>query len=546
MNELTGLMNAGGLRDQLKETINPPEPKQHGIRNLRIPLTRYATRTTQSEVEQQFPEGNSNGKLRKLNIPLQKIKEYLQKRLPKNQRNEELQNTVGFEFSDNDNFACTEYTEAVFFSVPTDELLPSQNPEKLNRRLNRLATVTKRDAARILKKSESNVTDEEFLAKKQQHELPPTAEAVVKFYVHELPKPPEQVRQGMDLIVFGGGSSDALSNIGFAGNIARELENNEQLKGKVGRIIVMPHLAGTTRTSEPLNPVMTEDFGPAAQVMIQALNQAGIKLSSELCLVGHSAGANMSILMAEGLKKSNSSLQPRLLLLDPAIGENPKIDQRMVTTGIFDPLRAARSRNEAGQRLNALQSIRYALRTIMNGWLTPDGPAGTRIIQELSRGKKPLDSMIVESAEAGFDNKPAGANQNIDLLSNDSSASARQFLADNDIPVNLVYITGSTTVDPLSERQGMDKKSLQDEYVKIQEKLESQLGLTPNELNSLKIKQQQILNQLDRNQAFFQTRAEKLFSPKIVHSVADLKGISHFDVIWDRHAIAQALLATLN
>ena len=383
MNELSGLFTQGKFKHKLQEMVNPPEPKQKEVRRLDIPLDRFATHIVPSAEEQQTQEGNHRGRSRKLDIPIQKIKDYLQDRVPKSPRNEELQKSVGFEYSSAENFTCTEYTEAVYFSVTTDKLLPNQHPEKLNRRLDRLATVTRADAARILNKPESEVSDDELVVVKRDYELPPTAEAVVKFYVHELPKPPEQVGQGMDLIVFGGGASDALGNIGFAGQIARQLENNDQLKGKVGRIIVMPHLAGATKTGEPFNPAMTKDFGPAAQVMIQALKQAGITLSSELCLAGHSAGGNMSILMAEGLKKANPSLQLRLLLLEPAIGENPNIDKRMALTGLLDPWRKARSRNEMGQRLNVAQSLQYTLRTVMNGWGTQEGPAGTKIIGEL-------------------------------------------------------------------------------------------------------------------------------------------------------------------
>ena len=149
-----------------------------------------------------------------------------------------------------------------------------------------------------------------------------------------------------------------------------------------------------------------------------------------------------------------------------------------------------------------------------------------------------------ESTQAGFGDEVTGGNPNIALLSADSTADARKFLVENDIPVNLVYVAGSTTVDPLSERQGRGRKSLQDEYVKIQTKLESQVGLTPSELEALQKQQKLIDDQLKRNQAFSQTRAEEFFSPENVHSVTAIDKISHFDVMWDEDAVAQALMAT--
>jgi hypothetical protein len=142
MNELTGLMNAGGLRNQLQEAVNPPEPVQSQTRGLEVPLKRYAT--SRSKVDSELPK--KSGLKRLISIPLDilaakinllRSAESKQTAAKKKTTWNELSDSVGFDFKEGQVFPCTEYTQVVNSTVSVEDLLANQHPEKLAQELGR-------------------------------------------------------------------------------------------------------------------------------------------------------------------------------------------------------------------------------------------------------------------------------------------------------------------------------------------------------------------------------------------------------------------------
>ncbi len=510
MNELAGLMHFGGLQNQLKDTVNPPEPVQSQTRGLEVPLKRYTT--SRSKADSELSKQKSGFK-RLISIPLDALvakinllrsAESKQTAAKKKTTWNELSDSVGFNFEKDQDFPCTEYTEAVFSQVNVEDLLSSQS-------LNESGDQLELNKDRLSK----TIEDLDKKLHRNVELLPPTAESVVKFYIHEVPRldennEPEQskeiVGEGIDLIVFGGGASDALSNIGFAAQISEILAKNKELKGKVRRVIIMPHLAGTTKTGYPVNPAMTNDLGPAADIMIKALEQAGVRLSNDICLTGFSAGGNQAVMMADRLL--DKGFNPRLVLLEPAIGNNPNIDLRVAEKGFVDPYNYARNVVEGKGKLSRAQSLRYSIRSIMRAWDTQDGPAGKRLPLELLRGyvKAPFSWMEQEAQASGIRDELGSFVPNSQVLSADSTAKVRTKIATKNVPVSLLYVSEATTVDP----EGFRTKDVS-----------------------------------ERTPEYFGKRAAQTFPGSNLVDVTTIKGGVHYDAMWNIDGLTKALAAAL-
>ncbi len=492
MNELALQIDYASNLEQrrLKKETDPPEPIHQQPRGLQVPLDRYET--DRSKVDSKSPE-RKNGIRRLLSIPLNllagkldRLRSEESKQLAANKKKawNELNDSVGFKFEDRF-FSCIEHTEVVFSTIKVSDLLANQRPGKLAEKLDRDVDL-----------------------------LPPTAASVVKFYIHEVPclkdsgdvdQSKEKAGEGIDLILFGGGATDALSNIGFAAQISDILAKNEALKGKVRRVIVMPHLSGTTKTGYPVNPAMTNDLGPAADIMMTALEQAGVKLSSNICLTGFSAGANQAIMMAD--RFLDKGFKPKLILLEPAIGSNPNIDLRVAQKGITDPYNYARNLLPENMQISRAQSLAYMIRAMLNSWDTPEGPAGLKLPSQLAMGYLKINPawMVNEARRSGLEGDTSLAIPNTSALKEDTTKEVRKKLTDFQVPISLVYVVGATTVDPTDSRT---------KHIS------------------------------ERTQSFFERRAASLF-PGLKTIVTLIQGGNHYDAMWNIEGLTNALKASL-
>lgn len=127
MNELIGLINTGGLRNQLKDVVNPPEPVQSQTRGLDVPLQRYAT--SRSSVDSESPK-QKRGFKRFISIPLDALVAKLNKLRSEESKQtaaekkiawNELSDSVGFDFKEGDDFPCTEYTQVVNSTISVED-----------------------------------------------------------------------------------------------------------------------------------------------------------------------------------------------------------------------------------------------------------------------------------------------------------------------------------------------------------------------------------------------------------------------------------------
>ncbi len=268
----------------------------------------------------------------------------------------------------------------------------------------------------------------------------------------------------------------------------------------------MPHLAGTTKTGYPVNPAMTKDLGPAADIMITALEQAGVRLTNDICLTGFSAGGNQALMMGDRLL--DKGFNPRLVLLEPAIGNNPNIDFRVAEKGVRDPYNYARSEKQGKEQLSRVRSFRYSIRSIMRAWDTQGGPAGKRLPLELARGfvNAPFSWMENEAQASGIRDELGEMKPNSLALSSDSTASARTKIATKNVPVSLLYVTGATTVDP----EGFRTKNVS-----------------------------------ERTPEYFTKRAAHAFPGSNQVDVTTVKGGVHYDAMWDIDGLTKALAAAL-
>lgn len=489
MNELLGLKQLAAQK-RMDILVNPPEPVQSSTKKLEVQLDRFSAVSKQK------------GSLKKrfIQIPSQRFLNRLQKggvddpdkekkRLIQQYQKEEsdrLDNELGYRFKEKDTFNCTQYIESVFSQVNVDDLLASksQNIETLNKELDR--DVTK---------------------------LPPTAETIVRFYVHEIP----DASDGMDLILIGGGGSEALGNVGFAAQ-ARDVLDDPTLQGKVRRIIILPHLAGSTRTATPVDPAHTKDFGPSADILLQALEQASVRLSNNICLIGHSAGANQAIMLADRLV--DKQLKPRLVLLEPAIGENPNIVANMITTGFTNPYSYARREREIElgdtketiKATTRAQALANTLNIVLEGWGTTEGPARWGIIKELLRNptRTPLPYMKSEAKAAGIGDEYADANPVIEILATDSTKMTREKLAALGVPISVTWMNGATVVDRQEER-------LRENY-----------------------------REIEKNQEFYYARAKRDFPNALVSPEVHVEeGGNHFIPMWNSQVLRRALASVL-
>lgn len=295
--------------------------------------------------------------------------------------------------------------------------------------------------------------------------------------------------------------------MGFAAQISKILAKNKELKGKVRRVISMPHLAGTTKTGFPVNPAMTKDLGPSADIMITALEQAGVRLTNDICLTGFSAGGNQAVMMADRL--IDKGFNPRLVLLEPAIGSNPNIDLRVAEKGFVDPYNFARSEKQEKRKLSRVQSFRYSIRSIMRAWDTQAGPAGKRLPFELLRGyvKAPFSWMEKEAQASGFRDELGSFVPNTQVLSDDSTAKVRKKIAEKNVPVSLLYVAGATSVDP---------EGFRTEHMS------------------------------ERTQEYFEDRAAQTFPGSTRVDVNTINGGVHYDAMWNIEGLTKALAAVFN